>query len=109
MWALTMADSHAGCIPHTDSLQVSAQVSGRLRIFSRTGIDMRKTLPHPLLGILVVPAAHAADPTSPPANAVQRCRAWKAGTQTGQLVELAPESMRFFQAFTRGLDTRNLF
>src|SRR5262245_12567205 len=109
MWALTMADSHAGCIPHTDSLQVSAQVSGLLRIFPRTGIDMRKTLPHPLLSIFVVPAAHAAEPTSTPRNAAPRCGAWRSGTRTGQLVELTPGSTRFFQAYTRGLDTRNLF
>jgi hypothetical protein len=74
---------------------------------------MRKTLSLLVLCLLVVPAAHAAEPTSTPKNAAQWCKAWKAGTQTGKLVELYPGSTGFVQTFTakrgNGLDKKNLF
>ena len=74
---------------------------------------MRKTLPLLVLCLLVVPAAHAAEPTSTPKNAAQWCKAWKTGAQLGKLAELYPGSTGFVQTFTtkrgNGLAKKNLF
>lgn len=75
---------------------------------------MTKTLPLTtvLCLILVVPAAHAAEPSATPKNAAQWCKAWKAGTQTQKLSELFPGSTGFVTTFTtkagNGLDKTNL-
>jgi hypothetical protein len=75
---------------------------------------MRKTLPLLVLtGLLVLPAAHAAEPTGTPKNAAQWCKAWKSGTEAGKLAELFPGSTGFVQTFTtkrgNGLAKKNLF
>ena len=66
-----------------------------------------------VVGLLVVPAAHAAEPTSAPKNAAQWCKAWKAGNQATKLVELYPGSTGFATTFVTktggGLDKKNLF
>ena len=40
--------------------------------------------------LLVVPAAHAAEPSATPKNAAQWCKAWKAGTQIEKLNAIWP-------------------
>jgi hypothetical protein len=74
---------------------------------------MKKTLLILVLSLLLLPAAHAAEPTGSPKNAAQWCKAWKAGTETAKLAELFPGSTGFVQTFTtkrgNGLDKKNLF
>ena len=66
-----------------------------------------------LLSLLVVPAAHAVEPSAAPKNAAQWCKAWKAGTETEQLNLLFPGNAGFVATFTtkagNGLDKTNLF
>ena len=63
--------------------------------------------------VLVVPAAHAAEPSATPKNAAQWCKAWKAGTQTDKLNLLFPGNTGFVKTFTtkagNGLDKTNTF
>ena len=65
-----------------------------------------------VVGLLVVPAAHAAEPTAP-TNASKWCKAWKAGNETAKLAELYPGSTGFAATFVtktgNGLDKKNLF
>jgi hypothetical protein len=75
---------------------------------------MRKTLPIvALVCLLVVPAAHAAEPTGTPKNAAQWCKAWKSGEETAKFAELFPNNTGFVQTFTQkrgnGLAKKNLF
>jgi hypothetical protein len=75
---------------------------------------MTRTLPLiTLLCLLVVPAAHAVEPSATPKNAAQWCKAWKAGTQTEKLNLLFPGNSGFVATFTtktgNGLDKKNLF
>ena len=62
---------------------------------------------------LVVPAAHAAEPSAAPKNASQWCTAWKAGSQLEKLNTLFPGNGGYVVAFrTRagnGLDKTNIF
>ena len=103
-------------IPLTDSLQASAQVSRPARIFVSEGQErMTRTLSLTtiLCLLLVVPAAHAAEPSATPKNAAQWCKAWKAGAQTQKLDQLFPGNSGFVTTFTtkagNGLDKTNLF
>ena len=61
---------------------------------------------------LVVPAAHAAEPSATPKTASQWCKAWRSGTETAKLVELYPGSTGFAATFVTktggGLDKTNL-
>ena len=63
--------------------------------------------------LLILPAAHAAEPTATPKNAAQWCKAWKAGDQTAKLVTLYSGATTFAATFTTktatGLDKKNLF
>jgi hypothetical protein len=63
--------------------------------------------------LIVLPAAHAAEPAATPKNAAQWCKAWKAGNQTTKLVQLYPGSTGFAATFVtktgNGLDKKNLF
>ena len=75
---------------------------------------MTKTLPLLILVcLLVVPAAHAAEPSATPKNAAQWCKAWKSGTQTEKLNVLFPGNTGFVATFTmkagNGLDKTNTF
>jgi hypothetical protein len=62
--------------------------------------------------LLVVPAAHAAEPSVTPKNASQWCKAWRAGDQTAKLIELYPGSTGFAATFVtkagQGRDKTNL-
>jgi hypothetical protein len=62
---------------------------------------------------LVVPAAHAAEPSAAPKNASQLCTAWKAGSQLEKLNALYPGNGGYVAAFTtkagNGLDKTNIF
>ena len=75
---LTMAETSGPCIPLTDSLQTSAQVPRPERIFrvmerrQRHRARRRRLLLVAVVGLLVVPAAHAAEPTATPILAL-RC------------------------------------
>ena len=64
------------------------------------------------LMLLVVPAAHAAEPSAAPKTASQWCKAWKAGNETAKLLELYPGSAGFAATFVTktggGLDKKNL-
>jgi hypothetical protein len=76
--------------------------------------NVTKTLPLLTIAcLLVVPAAHAAEPSATPKNAAQWCKAWKAGTQTQQLNVLFPGNTGFVATFTtkagNGLDKTNTF
>ena len=61
---------------------------------------------------LVVPAAHAVEPSATPKTASQWCKAWRSGTETAKLVELYPGSTGFAATFVTktggGLDKTNL-
>jgi hypothetical protein len=112
-----MAETTGPCIPFTDSLQLNAQVSPPVRIFrvmdaTTASCTARRLLLVAVVGLLAVPAAHAAEPTAP-TNASQWCKAWKAGNQTAKLVELYPGSTGFAATFVtktgNGLDKKNLF
>jgi hypothetical protein len=75
---------------------------------------MTRTLPLiTLVSLLVVPAAHAAEPSATPKNAAQWCTAWKAGQQTEKLNTLFPTNTGYVATFTtktgNGLDKKNLF
>ena len=75
---------------------------------------MTKTLPLLILVcLLVVPAAHAAEPSATPKNAAQWCKAWKAGMQIEKLNVLFPGNTGFVATFTMkagtGLDKTNTF
>jgi hypothetical protein len=63
--------------------------------------------------LLILPAAHAAEPAATPKNAAQWCKAWKAGDQTAKLVTLYPGATTFAATFAtktgKGLDKKNLF
>ena len=95
-------DSRGAGIPLTESLQVTAQVFRPPRIFVSEGPEnMTRTLPLLTLAcLLVVPAAHAAEPSATPKNAAQWCKAWKAGTQTEKLNVLFPGNTGFVATFT---------
>jgi hypothetical protein len=74
-----------------------------------------RRLPSVVVGViclLVVPAAHAAEPSTTPKTASQWCKAWKAGNETAKLVELYPGSTGFTTTFVtktgQGLDKKNL-
>ena len=110
-----MVNSGDLCIPLTESLQPSAQVFGPPRIFIGEGqrTHVTKTLSLiALLSLLVVPAAHAVEPSATPKNAAQWCKAWKSGTQTEQLNLLFPGNAGFVATFTtkaaNGLEKKNL-
>jgi hypothetical protein len=112
-----MAETTWACIPFTDSLHLKTQVSAPVRIFqvmdatTASGTAWRLLLVA-VVGLLALPAAHAAEPTAPK-NASQWCKAWKAGNQTAKLAELYPGSTTFAATFTtktgKGLDKTNLF
>jgi hypothetical protein len=74
---------------------------------------VRRLLLVAVVGLLALPAAHAAEPTAAPKNAAQWCTAWKAGNQTAKLVELYPGSTGFATTFVtktgNGLEKKNLF
>ena len=65
-----------------------------------------------VISLLVVPAAHAAEPSVTPKNASQWCKAWKAGDQQAKLIELYPGSTGFAVTFGtktgQGRDKTNL-
>jgi hypothetical protein len=62
--------------------------------------------------LIVVPAAHAAEPSVTPTTPSQWCKAWKAGDETAKLVELYPGSTGFAATFVtktgQGLEKKNL-
>ena len=61
---------------------------------------MLKTLPLiVLLALLVVPAAHAVEPSATPRNAAQWCTAWKKGAQTEKLNLLFPGNAGYVATF----------
>jgi len=64
------------------------------------------------VSLLVVPTAHAAEPSVTPKTASQWCKAWKAGDQNAKLIELYPGSTGFAATFVtktgHGRDKTNL-
>jgi hypothetical protein len=65
------------------------------------------------VSLLVVPAAHAAEPSaSTPKTPSQWCKAWRAGNETAKLAELYAGSTSFAATFVtktgQGLDKKNL-
>jgi len=65
-----------------------------------------------LLVVLLVPAAHAAEPATPK-NAAQWCKAWKSGVELTQFGVLYPGGLGFAKTFEQkrgnGLAKLNLF
>jgi hypothetical protein len=65
-----------------------------------------------LLVFVAVPAAHAAESTTPK-NAAQWCTAWKNGNELGQFTTLYPGGLGYARTFEQtrgnGLAKRNLF
>jgi hypothetical protein len=92
---------------------MSAQVSCPARIFSdmTQRLTMRVSLAA-LLVVLVVPAAHAAEPATPK-NAAQWCKAWKSGGELSQFAVLYPGGLGYAKTFEQkrgnGLAKKNLF
>lgn len=113
-----MAETRRCGIPFTESLQVKPQVPRPVRIFRvmDTSTTRRKarrlSFVVVVVASLVVPAAHAAEPSVTPKTASQWCKAWKAGSETAKLVELYPGSTGFAATFVTktgaGLDKKNL-